>query len=100
MGTADNLLRNRRDNTTVWVGAAVITVLVAAAGIFLVHRKQSQAADVRFAPFGDDYSTKTDFAEVEYRYPLSPKALMTLTPSNIRNYNQEQVDQIYARLTA
>lgn len=100
MGTADSLLRNRSQNRTVWVGAALLAVLVAAAGIFFVQRKHKQAADVTFAPFGNAYSTKTDFAEVEYRYPLSPKALMTLTPANIRNYNQEQIDQIYARLTA
>ena len=100
MGTANSLLRNPSHNRTVWIGAAVLAVLVAATSIFLIQRKHERAADVRFAPFGNAYSTKTDFAVVEYRYPLSPKALMTLTPANIRNYNQEQVDQIYARLTA
>jgi hypothetical protein len=41
-----------------------------------------------------------DFAEVEHAYPLTPSQRMKLTPANIRKYNQEQVDQIYARLTA
>jgi hypothetical protein len=100
MGTANSLLRNPSHNRTVWIGAAVLAMVVAATGIFLIQRKHGRAAEVTFAPFDNAYSTKTDFAEVEHRYPLSPKALMTLTPANIRNYNQEQVDQIYARLTA
>jgi hypothetical protein len=65
-----------------------------------VRRDKSKEAEVSFAPFGDYYATKTDFAEVEHRYPLSPAARMKLTQQNIRNYNQEQVDQIYARATA
>jgi hypothetical protein len=65
-----------------------------------MRRHKSKEAEVTFAPFGDYYATKTDFSEVEHRYPLSPAARITLTPENIRNYNQEQVDQIYARLTA
>jgi hypothetical protein len=100
MRTADSLLRSRNHNGNRWIGAAVVPVLLAATGIFLIQRQHNQAAAMTFAPFGNAYSTKTDFAEAEYRYPLSPKARMTLTPSNIRNYNQEQVDQIYARLTA
>lgn len=55
---------------------------------------------IKFAPYGADYHSRTDFAQVEYEFPLSPADLQKLTPENLRNYDQEQVDQIYARLTA
>jgi hypothetical protein len=37
---------------------------------------------------------------VEHDFPLSTADLAKLTPDNIVNYSQEQLDQIYARLTA
>jgi len=37
---------------------------------------------------------------VEYQFPLTTEQRMSLTPKNIQGFNQEQVDQIYARLTA
>ena len=43
---------------------------------------------------------KPDFAAVEHDFPLSTAELAKLTPDNIVNYSQEQLDQIYARLTA
>lgn len=60
----------------------------------------SRRPSIPFAPYGDPYATKTDFAEVEYLYPLTTAQRMSLTPSNIKKFDQEQVDQIYARLTA
>lgn len=56
--------------------------------------------DIKFAPTGAHYSAKPDFADVEYRYPLTLAELAALTPDNIAMLDQEQVDQIYARLTA
>jgi len=41
-----------------------------------------------------------DFAELEYRLPLSPADRMKITPENLTELTQEQVDQIYARLPA
>ncbi|MEM7024582.1 MAG: hypothetical protein AAF637_18685 [Pseudomonadota bacterium] len=41
-----------------------------------------------------------DFAELEYRYPLTPEDLMKITPDNLKELTQEQIDQIYARLPA
>ncbi|MGH6921242.1 MAG: hypothetical protein ACREJ0_26490 [Geminicoccaceae bacterium] len=41
-----------------------------------------------------------DFAELEYRFPLSPEDRMKITPDNLKELTQEQVDQIYARLPA
>jgi hypothetical protein len=65
---------------------------------FLVHRYL--AVTVTFAPYGADYASKPDFAEVEYKYPLSAQQLMNVTPESLKSLDQEQVDQIYARLTS
>jgi hypothetical protein len=43
---------------------------------------------------------RVDFARVENEFPLSRADLMKITPRNIASLSQEQVDQIYGRLTA
>lgn len=64
---------------------------------------------IPFAPIEDtalkdpDYPAKKfriDFARVEQEFPLTRQHLMNITPQNIVNLSQEQVDQIYGRLTA
>ena len=50
-----------------------------------------------------DNATKAfriDFARVEREVPLSHADLAKITPQNIAKLSQEQVDQIYGRLTA
>jgi hypothetical protein len=78
--------------------AIPILVVVIGALAFLVHRYL--AVTVTFAPYGADYASKPDFAEVEYKYPLSAQQLMNVTPESLKSLDQEQVDQIYARLTS
>jgi hypothetical protein len=78
--------------------AIQILVVVIGALAFLVHRYL--AVTVTFAPYGADYASKPDFAEVEYKYPLSAQQLMSVTPEGLKSLDQEQVDQIYARLTS
>ena len=56
--------------------------------------------DIKFAPDNADYRLKMDLAEIEYRYPLAPADLQKITPENLAALNQEQIDQIYARLSA
>jgi hypothetical protein len=58
------------------------------------------ATTVSFAPSGDDYRAKPDFARLERRFPLTRWQLAGLTPRDLRGMSQEQVDQVYARLTA
>jgi len=58
------------------------------------------APNLKFGSYGEGYQTKTDFAQVEHDFPLTLVDLSKLTPDNLKNYDQEQVDQIYARLTA
>jgi len=55
---------------------------------------------VPFAQSGERYSDKIDFARLEHDLPLTPADLMKITPDNLKAATQEQVDQIYARLTA
>src|SRR6266478_9029053 len=78
----------------------ILLLLVVAAGVFIVWKYMKPAPNISFAPYGDPYSSKTDFAEVEYEFPLTREQRMKLTPQNIKKFNQEQVNQIYARLTA
>ncbi|HVK56204.1 MAG TPA: hypothetical protein VM532_14400, partial [Burkholderiales bacterium] len=59
-----------------------------------------KAPDIKFAPYGADYSSKLDFAQLEYKYPLTREELSKLSPQNLAALDQEQLDQIYARLSA
>jgi hypothetical protein len=54
--------------------------------------------DIAFAPYGDDYASKPDFAQVEYEHPIPLKALAKITPKYLAGLNQEELDQLYARL--
>lgn len=84
--------------STIWI--LLVVVVAVAAGAFFFWCRHRAVPPIAFAPYGNDYASKPDFAEVEYRYPLSAGQLMTLTPQIVKAYDQEQVDQIYARLTA
>jgi hypothetical protein len=55
---------------------------------------------IAFAEYGPAHGSKPDFAQVEHQFPLSTADRQSLTPDNIKNFDQEQLDQIYARLTA
>ena len=56
--------------------------------------------DIKFAPDSVDVRQKMDLAEVEYKFPLLPADLSKITPANLAALSQEQIDQIYARLSA
>jgi hypothetical protein len=55
---------------------------------------------IKFATYGTGYASKPDFARVEYELPLAPADLAKLTPGHLTSFDQEQIDQIYARLPA
>src|ERR1044072_9771189 len=87
-----------------FIGLAVLLSIAATTQV----RAQS-GPNIPFAPIEDtalkdpDYPAKKfriDFARVEQEFPLTRQHLMNLTPQNIVNLTQEQVDQIYGRLTA
>src|SRR3954463_14690686 len=78
----------------------LVFVCVAVAGCDWANSILHRSPNLKFAAAGDAYPQKPDFARVEHDFPLVPSELDKLTPQNIANYSQEQVDQIYARLTA
>jgi len=54
--------------------------------------------DIAFAPYGDTYASKPDFAQIEYDYPIPLQELAKVTPKYLASLDQEQLDQLYARL--
>ena len=56
--------------------------------------------DIKFAPAGKGYARSPISPCVEHDFPLTMDELQKLTPDNLKNFSQEQLDQIYARLTA
>ena len=55
---------------------------------------------IPYAQSGEPYADKVDLARLEHELSLKPTDLMKITPENLKGATQEQVDQIYARLTA
>lgn len=56
--------------------------------------------EIKFLPYGETYNSKPNFAEVEYKHPLSAEDLQKITPKYLSKLPQEEIDQIYARLSA
>jgi hypothetical protein len=91
----------RPSNLAAFVNVVLAAVLLAA--VFLAAgcgKEEVKAPAVRYAPYAEGYASKLDFAQVEHDYPLSVDALYSITPKNLALLDQEQVDQIYARLSA
>jgi hypothetical protein len=80
--------------------ALAATALLSLAACDYLNSVLHRSPDIRFATYSTEYASKPDFAQVEHEFPLAPADLRKLTPKNIANFDQEQVDQIYARLTA
>jgi hypothetical protein len=76
-----------------------VAALTAACLLLAACGKEEPPA-IAFAPFGEPYAAKPDLAMLDANYPLKVEDLYKITPKNIADLNQEQVDQIYARLTA
>jgi hypothetical protein len=75
------------------IRAAVLALLLGAA-LGGCERKP----DIAYAPYGPDYASKADFAQVEYEHPIARAELLKVTPKYLAGLNQEQLDQLYARL--
>lgn len=63
-------------------------------------KDDEKTVDLPFAKWGEGYASKPDFAQLEYAHPLTVEDLYRITPKLLAKLDQEQVDQIYARLTA
>ena len=79
---------------------SLVASLLPLAGCDRVKELWYGTPDIKFAKYSTEYASKPDFAQVEHEFPIAPADLDKLTPKNILNFDQEQLDQIYARLTA
>jgi hypothetical protein len=75
-------------------GKAITVLLIVGALGVTAWWMRSRPVDVTFATAG------MDFARLEHELPLSTAERESLTPERLANYSQEEVDQIYGRLTA
>ena len=73
------------------IAAVLVAVVVAAAIVWWRH---SRPVELTFA------NEPLVLARIDHEYPLSIAQRESLTPERVAGYSQEQVDQIYARLTA
>jgi hypothetical protein len=102
--------------SSLWkIVAAVVVLLVVAAGAvwayfeWIAPRPSVERPAITFAPLEDKSLSdpdnpakvfRVDFARVEAEFPLSREELMKITPENLLTLSQEEIDQIYGRLTA
>ena len=87
--------RDKRALLTVGMAALVVLILTGC------DRFKPQGPDVKFViSAGQGYQGKIDFAQIEYKHPLTAADLNKITPENLASLDQEQIDQIYARITA
>lgn len=73
---------------------AALVILALVVGGVLWWASRSRAVPVSFA------NEPLDFARLEHEHPLTVAERESLTPERLAGYSQEQVDQIYGRLTA
>jgi hypothetical protein len=98
----------RRSMVVGAVGAVVAAAVLAGGLLYISGGAQSAPPEIPFAletqdmndPDAPGKRNYIDFAELEYRFPLTPDDRMKITPDNLKELSQEQVDQIYARLPA
>lgn len=78
-----------------------LAVVIFGAALSGCDRKPKVGAPkIDFVAAAEDYQSKPDFALVDYQYPIAPEQLARITPEYLASLTQEQVDQIYARLSA
>ena len=78
----------------------LLLLVVMAAALFASGCSEKPPAGIKFGTYQASYASKPDFARVEHEFPLARVDLAKLTPAMLKEYDQEQIDQIYARLTA
>src|SRR6266542_4112605 len=78
----------------------LIVAVAAAVGVVVSLWRPPAPPDLAWAPYQDDYHTKIALAPLEHELPLSPATLARVTPASLKALDQEQLNQLYARLTA
>ena len=75
-------------------------VLMALAAITLAACSKPEPPTIAFAPYDKSYQSKMDLAQVDYKYPIAAAELAKITPDYLATLEQDQLDQLYARLAA
>lgn len=78
----------------------LLTSILSLTGCDYIQTLFTPKPDIKFATYGTDYQSKPDFAAIEHNHPLTPAELDKITPRYLSTLDQEQIDQIYARLSA
>jgi len=94
--TLSRLRTQRADRRSRFALGALATLTALA----LAACSKPEPPDIKFAPYAKSYQTKMSLAQVEYQYPIPPAELAKITPDYLATLDEEQIDQIYARLTA
>lgn len=81
---------------TSWLMVLVVLLIVA----FLIWKFRQKPAAETSIPFGPEGEAALDFDSLESQHPLSDADLQRLNPENIEAFNQDQIDQIYARISS
>ena len=79
------------------------TCLIAAAvipAVILSACSKPEPPAISFAPYDKGYQSKMDLAQVDYKFPIATAELAKITPDYLATLEQEQLDQLYARLAA
>ena len=75
--------------------ALLLTVFAASA--LLQGCGDTPPAGIKFGAYQSGYASKPDLARVEHEFPLARNDLAQADPGRTESYDQEQIDQIYAR---
>ena len=87
-------------NTSLPHRGAFRQVAVVLAALALAACGKPEPPKIGFAPYDKNYQSRMDLAQVDYKYPIAAADLAKVTPDYLATLDQEQLDQIYARLTA
>ena len=74
--------------------------LAALTALGVASCSKPEPPEITFAPYAKSYQTKMSLAQVDYKFPIPPAELAKITPDYLATLDEEQIDQIYARLTA
>ncbi len=82
--------------TALAAALAAIALLAGCSG----KTPEGAAPAITFAPWDKSHASKPDFAQVDHQLPIATVELAKVTPDWLAGLDQEQLDQLYARLSA
>lgn len=75
-------------------------LLITLSGCDRVSDLFAKKPDIAYAVYGEGYASNPDLAQVEYEHPIPAAELAKITPRYLAELEQEQLDQLYARLAS